>query len=414
MASLRDQFQHFYQPDDDEVVKAIETGIVTPDTNVLLALYRLQPDTRDQWFGALAALGDRLWVPHQVATEFHRRRLDVIKEKERSFKGTEGELNALFKSLRAKMEQFGTSIGLDKEHIQRIAEGITSLQTNLATEVNAAKKANDVRYLGTNTDKSDKVFERLDDLLGDRIGHAMSPAQLAEAQAEALRRVGLEIPPGYEDAGKVNPSGDYLVFRQVMDHAREHKLPVVLVTDDVKGDWYRQQPDIDFGARAELREEMMLEAGVPLVIMTTKTFLEHANTHLGAAVSPETVEQAKELPRTAWNELRGRTAALLTLALTDEDRSRMQDSASRMAALYIAGLSDEDRSQLFGEGAKATISRYLRNHPVSLSPDTDHLALRLLAAQVSRDDPERGRRSDEEQALPEDGQVDPEEGDEEP
>lgn len=241
----------------------------------------------------------------------------------------------------------------------------------------------------------------------------MSPAEFAEAQAEALRRVGLEIPPGYEDAGKIDPSGDYLVFRQVMDHAREHNLPVVLVTDDVKGDWYRQQQDIDFGARAELREEMMLEAGVPLVIMTTKTFLEHANAHLGAAVSPETVEQAKELPRTAWNELQGRTAALLTLALTDEDRRRMQDSASRMAALYIAGLSDEGRSQLFGEGAKATISRYLRDHPVSLSPDTDHLALRLLAAQVSRDDPERGRRSDEEQTLPEDGQVDPEEGDEE-
>lgn len=147
MASLRDQFQHFYQPDDDEVVKAIKTGIVTPNTNVLLALYRLQPDTRDQWFGALAALDDRLWVPHQVATEFHRRRLDVIREKEHSFKKTEGELNALFKSLRAKVEQFGTSIGLDKEHIQRIAEGITSLQTSLAAEVNAAKKANDVATL---------------------------------------------------------------------------------------------------------------------------------------------------------------------------------------------------------------------------------------------------------------------------
>lgn len=64
MASLRDKFQHFYQPDHDEVVKAIKTGIVTRETNVLPALYRLQPDTRDQWLGALAALEDRLWVPH--------------------------------------------------------------------------------------------------------------------------------------------------------------------------------------------------------------------------------------------------------------------------------------------------------------------------------------------------------------
>jgi PIN like domain len=194
MASLRDQFQHFYQPGDDEVVKAIKTGIVTPDTNVLLALYRLQPDMRDQWFGALAALNDRLWVPHQVATEFHRRRLDVIKEKEHSFKATEDELKALFKRLRAKVEQFGTSIGLEKDHIQGVTEGITSLQTSLTAEINAARKASDVRFLGTKIDKSDKVFERLDNLLGDRIGDAMSPAELAEAQTEALRRVGLEIP----------------------------------------------------------------------------------------------------------------------------------------------------------------------------------------------------------------------------
>lgn len=408
MASLRDQFQHFYKPGDDEVVKAIKTGIVTPDTNVLLALYRLQPDMRDQWFGALAALNDRLWVPHQVATEFHRRRLDVIKEKERSFKATEDELRALFKSLRAKVEQFGTSIGLEKDHIQGVTEGITSLQTSLTAEVNAAKKANDVRFLGTNTDKSDKVFERLDNLLGDRIGDAMSPAALAEAQTEALRRVGLEIPPGYEDAGKVNPSGDYLVFRQVMDHAREHKLPVVLVTDDVKGDWYRRQQEIDFGARAELREEVMLEAGVPFITMTTKTFLEHAKAHLGAAVSPETVEQAKELPRTALTEWQAQMPTLLHLALTDEGRSSMAAAASRAAAVHFAELPDEARSWLLGEGREAIISRYLRDRPVPPPPDFDKWALRVLAAR------DVGESSGEEQGLRDADQDDPEEGDENP
>ena len=32
MASLRDQFEHFYGPDEDAEKTAIQTGLVTPDT----------------------------------------------------------------------------------------------------------------------------------------------------------------------------------------------------------------------------------------------------------------------------------------------------------------------------------------------------------------------------------------------
>jgi hypothetical protein len=193
-----------------------------------------------------------------------------------------------------------------------------------------------------------------------------------------------------------------------MEHAREHELPVVLVTDDVKGDWYRRQQDIGFGARAELREEMMLEAGVPFIIMTTKTFLEHAKAHLGVAVSPETVEQAKELPGTALTEWQAQTSVLLNLALTDEDRSRMAAAARRIAVLQFAKLSDEARNGLVGEGREAIISRYLRDHLISPPPDLGKWTLRTLAT------PDVSESSGEEQGLRDDDQDDPEGGDEEP
>lgn len=39
MPSLRDQFAHFYMPDEDPIESAMKTGLVAPDTNVVLDLY---------------------------------------------------------------------------------------------------------------------------------------------------------------------------------------------------------------------------------------------------------------------------------------------------------------------------------------------------------------------------------------
>jgi hypothetical protein len=108
--------------------------------------------------------------------------------------------------------------------------------------------------------------------------------------------VDARLPPGYEDDGKADPAGDYLVFRQLINEAKRRKLPVVLVTDDEKEDWYRREQGKPLGARPELREEMMIEAGVPFVIMTTETFLRSVKAYLNFDVASETIDQAKNLP----------------------------------------------------------------------------------------------------------------------
>ena len=84
MPSL-DQFESYYAADDDAIKTAVQTGIVAPDTNVVLHLYRFQPEARDELFGAMEKLGDRLWMPHQVGRQFHRNRLTVMHEQENYF-----------------------------------------------------------------------------------------------------------------------------------------------------------------------------------------------------------------------------------------------------------------------------------------------------------------------------------------
>ena len=292
MPSLRDQFQHFYMPDDDAIATAMQAGLVTPDTNVLLSLYRFQAGARDELFGALEKLGNRLWIPHQVGLEFHRNRLNVIAEQEAYFSKMEQEFNAAFDGLREKVRAFRARIAVDKGKIAQVEDSIQDLQKLLATVMNWASDGS----LDMSDHASDAVLARLESLLGNRVGGPMEPKELEEAKKEAKRRADAGIPPGYKDKAKPDPTGDYLVWRQLMTESKDRNLPVVFVTDDRKEDWYRREHGMTLGARYELREEMMAEAGVPLLTMTTETFLLHAKNHLNAQVSAETVDQAKELP----------------------------------------------------------------------------------------------------------------------
>lgn len=295
MPGMRDLFAQFYALDEDTVKAAVTDGLVAADTNVLLNLYRFQGGAREDLFGALESLKDRLWVPHQVGLEFQRRRVGVIADQEQYFTSTQRDIKALIDSLRERAGAFPTRIGLEKKHTQDILSRIGDLSTILSEEISKAARANEVRL--KNSD-NDKVLKRLETLVDGRIGKQMSPADLQAARTEALRRVEAGLPPGYEDGGKADPTGDYLVFRQLMDVAKERKLqfPVVLITDDEKKDWYRREQGKPMGARPELREEMMIEAGVPFVVMTTATFLRHVKAYLDFNVSSETIDQAKELP----------------------------------------------------------------------------------------------------------------------
>lgn len=299
---MRDQFAHFYVPDEDAIATAMKTGLVVPDTNVVLNLYRFQATARDELFGALGKLGDRLWIPYQVGLEFHRNRLGVMKEQEGYFAKTRDEVLGAVDGLHAKVRAFSNRLGLSAEQTKGIDDGISTLNGLIADTVLKAEGLNEIRL---SQHASDAVLARIDALFDNRVGAPMKPKELDDARKEAERRIREKVPPGYKDRGKDDPTGDYIVWRQIMTEAASRKLPVVLITDDSRSDdWYRREHGLTLGARHELREEMMREAGVPLLLMTTATFLRHAKTYLDAAVSDETVDQAKELPSAARQESR--------------------------------------------------------------------------------------------------------------
>ena len=94
------------------------------------------------------------------------------------------EVQALIDGLRDRVKMFPTWVGLVGDRVKKIQDSIGLLSSDLATEIDKAKGANEVRLKGRD---SDKVLARLESLLDDRVDESMAPAELAEARRRGRR-----------------------------------------------------------------------------------------------------------------------------------------------------------------------------------------------------------------------------------
>jgi len=86
--------------------------------------------------------------------------------------------------------------------------------------------------------------------------------------------------------GPLLQAGDYLIWCEVLDLASQVDTPVLLVTNDLKKDWYER----DDVPRAELVREFAEHSPNGYHQVRLETFLRLVRDHLGATVKDETVE----------------------------------------------------------------------------------------------------------------------------
>jgi hypothetical protein len=299
MAGLSDGFESFLVPSEDDVRTALTEGLVVLDTNVLLEAYRFAPFARDQLFTVLRSLGERLWVPYQVALEFHRNRLSVIASFDDSYnqaiKVVEEFRLTVEDALSQKIAELSNRVSLsDSERtalLAPISRGLAETQHRL----DVMRKRHGLQP-GSIID--DPILRTLREILDGKVGLDMPSEQRLQAIKDAGRRAAEKIPPGYKDfVSKDDGSGDYLVWAQTLEEAGRRKLPLLFVTRDAKEDWFLRLRGKTVCGRPELVSEAKRVAGVPAMIMQTHTFLFHARSYLQREVSDETLRQAAELEK---------------------------------------------------------------------------------------------------------------------
>lgn len=305
---MKTSFSGYYPPSIEQYEQLWKEAIIVLDTNVLLNLYRLPTTARDELFGVLELLKERLWIPHQVALEFQRRRLSVIASERKAIEDALTATSELVDDIKSKVE----GLQIDKRGL-----GIESqpLLIELAKANNQLLEAIKTTHNAQlDISASDPVRQRLDELLENRVGTGpASQAELDKQISGGEDRFKEKIPPGFADADKEkNPNeatfifdhikhqrkfGDLILWRQLIQHVKKSQIKaVLLITADRKEDWWWREQGKTVGPHPELIREISRDGEVDLFWMYSSVqFVEHANKYSTASVSNESVAEIKQV-----------------------------------------------------------------------------------------------------------------------
>ncbi|MEU5760388.1 PIN-like domain-containing protein [Nocardia sp. NPDC047648] len=293
-----------------------ETAMIVVDTNVLLDLYRVSSATRQEIVDVLSRIKEQLWIPYQVALEYSRNRRKAVIDRNKQFSEIGSVLrnsengaiekleDALSKFLKFREKNRSSRVwdpvtfGVDKEGIRGRIRGIWQEALKELGELEAEID------LSVEDLAADPILAQLDDLLTGRVGDLPSAKDLQEHVEHALEfRYPNKIPPGYADVNDkdtpVRQAGDYLVWRQLIDHLKIQDTTgvrrVMLVTGDSKADWWElDRAGNPINPRPELVHELRHEANAELLLLSLTQLLQGAKDHLDYQVSDAAISEVQE------------------------------------------------------------------------------------------------------------------------
>lgn len=281
---MRDLFPGHYQPTPEDFNRIWTEGLFVFDTNVLLDIFRYSEETAEQLLATLEKLRDRVWLPYQAATEYHRNLEKVINDQQKPYGDAIGQLEALL-----------SSFGKTRGH-PFLEAGLAAEATELFRRLQASLGASKARMAGLLNANPTK--ERLAAIFGGRVGTAFSAEELAAIYEEGKVRYEALTPPGFGDLKKPEPEryGDLVLWKEILRVAGQQTRPVVFVTGDVvKEDWFLRIGGRTIGPQPELVAEFKSHSEEPFYLYHTPSFLKYANEFLKAGVGIEAIEEVAEL-----------------------------------------------------------------------------------------------------------------------
>lgn len=296
---MRESFSHYVPRTNEELESLWSRALFVLDSSVLLNLYRYSPTTRTEYLEVLHAFAERLWLPHQVASEFFLNREKVIQEGVKQYKEA---LKELCEAPLGRLEAWVGKINRERGHPFLSDESVSNLRSALG-EVRAdleEKKANLLDEL-----TNDEVLEEVVDLFDGKVGGEWSTEQLTNVCEEGQERYKRLRPPGYEDSeksgsdGKPFPEqrryGDLIVWKQIMEQAKAGETDVILVTDDLKDDWWSRAGGRTLGPRPELLKEFHDETKMDFHMYPAGRFFEFASEELDKEIDDEVLREVQEI-----------------------------------------------------------------------------------------------------------------------
>jgi prefoldin subunit 5 len=290
---MKDLFPGHFKESQENLREVWDSCIFIFDANILLNLYRYSDTTRNEFLGLLEKIKDRVWLPHRAAEEYLNNRLSVIDQQEQSYDSTIKSINSLKSDLdNARQHPFVS---------KKTMNGVDSVFNALCKELLSNKQVHTQRI------SDDEIKDSISQIFENRVGSPFDKEKLEKLIVDGEERYKQKIPPGFKDISKSSESevftekcrkyGDLIVWKQVLERSSEVGKGVVFVTDDKKEDWWERFKGKTVGPRPELVKEFKDNTSNTFHMYQADRFLELARENLGEQVSPEIVEEIREVRR---------------------------------------------------------------------------------------------------------------------
>ncbi|MGL5943575.1 MAG: PIN domain-containing protein [Waterburya sp.] len=290
---MKNLFSAYYTPTTKEFDKLWDECIFSFDTNILLNVYRYSEKTRERLFEIFNILQDRIWIPYQVAYEYHEERLNVISEQLKPYKEIQEVLDEYLNKLNSIFEQYR------KRHsFTSLVDEDKIIKTIKRANQEISKTLEETKAEYPNLIENDIYREKISSLFSGKIGLPYNKEELQKVCKQVKSRFEQEQPPGYKDKNKskdIEKYGDAILWLQLIDYAKTQNKPIIFVTDDNKEDWWKQHKGQTISPRPELIQEMKLETQVDFWMYTGDRFLMYAEEYLKLLEEPEIIEEAKDV-----------------------------------------------------------------------------------------------------------------------
>jgi hypothetical protein len=294
-----------------------KNGIFVFDSNVLLDLYRLPESASRDLINVLKneTFNKKVWIGFQVILEFLSNRHEAISDQKNKFNTVktlidealiqyEDVFETLSKELsKLKLKQRHSLIDPDKFLTpENVANGRRFLELFIEELSVLENKQSDVN-------DDDNIKDIVLNIFDGKIGEGFSKKELDEIYKLGEKRYENSIPPGYKDKTKqgsytvedrefVRKYGDLILWKEILRKASSEDIShVVLVTGDVKEDWWLEKRGKKLGPRKELLNEIYSEAPnlKTFYLYDTSSFLRYAKSELRLDISDTSINQAKDL-----------------------------------------------------------------------------------------------------------------------
>lgn len=294
---MKKHFAGFYNPSEEEFKNLWNTCTFVFDTNILLHSYRFEESAREVLLTIFETIKERIWIPYQVALEYHHLINKEKLDQEHAYDQLSKELSKIQNSVEEKFKNYSlqhTNLKLNESLHTSFVNSLEALISDLKEQKNSHPDLENIKY-------------RLAEIFEDKIGEPYTQEQLTEIYGEGEERFSKKIPPGFKDSknkeGKTkyfngihyeDKFGDYVLWKQIMDYSKANKRDIIFVTDDQKEDWWNISKGKTLGIHPELVQEFSRNTNQNFYMYNTKRFLNNVHNFIPLQVTEENVKEAIE------------------------------------------------------------------------------------------------------------------------